>query len=128
MISVALNMMLNFMFIWSFKGTGLALATAISAMVQVILVGWLLQKRVGILNWRDVLATTIKTIIASTVMGVVCLAMIHLVPTMGEGTWPRLFHLGATLGTAIAVYLGVAHLIGLTEPWQLLGKKSGKTE
>jgi putative peptidoglycan lipid II flippase len=123
MVSVVLNLVLSFALIWPLEGKGLALETAVSAMVQVMLAGWLLQKKIGRLDWRPIGFTTLKTLLATTAMGIVCVTTSRAIPE-STGTWHRLFHLGATLAAAIATYLALARVIGLSEPWQLLGRRN----
>ncbi len=76
--AVVINTVLNLAFIWVMGTAGLALATAISAYVQVCILGFSLNNRLGkglfIGLWNGVF----KTIISAAVMTIVCLAVMKL--------------------------------------------------
>jgi peptidoglycan biosynthesis protein MviN/MurJ (putative lipid II flippase) len=64
--------------IWSLGGQGLALATAISAMLQVVLITWGFQWQVGHLEWRSLGRTILQSSMASLVMTIACLGSMML--------------------------------------------------
>lgn len=71
-LCVGLNLMLNLSLIWVLQEGGLALSTAISAVVQIVILTTILQKRLRIKIENDVFITLLKTIAASVVMGLAC--------------------------------------------------------
>lgn len=77
--TVGLNLVLNFILIWPFREAGLALATASTALVQTVLLGWLLRRKLS--------ATThaVKHADPSTPRGVLTVAL--LTAAMGAAVW-----------------------------------------
>jgi putative peptidoglycan lipid II flippase len=128
MIAIALNLVLNFTLIWFLGGQGLALATAASAMVQIVLVTRLLERHIGRLDWRALGVTCAKALLATAAMAVVCVITRMILPA-GHSVAERAMNVVASLATSLVTYLAVSRLIGFKEPWQLLtrGAKPGKT-
>ncbi len=56
LVGMAINLSLDVTLIWPMGGGGLALATAVSSIVQCGLVLWLFELRVGRLDWRTLAA------------------------------------------------------------------------
>lgn len=124
--AVALNVALNLTLIWPLGGIGLAVTTTLVAVVQCLTTAWLMQERVGRLDWPHVGHTMGKTILATTLMAGVCL---------GSAAWlrhapfdlGRFARLGLPLLAGLGAYLLTAWLIGLDEPW-LLVRRGGRSE
>jgi len=70
---VIVNLILNLSLIWHFAAAGLALATALTAAGQVLILTLILIKRKLLVPSKDLAATLIKTLIAATVMAVACI-------------------------------------------------------
>lgn len=70
-IAVALNIILNIFFVKHFKHAGLALATSISAIICIILFFRSLKNKIGYFGQDKILLTTLKTIVAAVVMGII---------------------------------------------------------
>jgi putative peptidoglycan lipid II flippase len=121
--AVVLDLTLNLSLIWKFAERGLAASTAISAIVQVALLSWLIQKRVGALNWKRLAVTGAKAALATAAMCAVYWGVWRLLPA-GAG---KLMEAGALVGTillAAATYFLVARLAGIDELDLLLRRKS----
>lgn len=82
--AVALDVSLNLTLIWPLAERGLACSTAISACVQTALLAWLIQRRIGSIDWRGLLSTAFKAASATVVMAAVWLGAFHLFPA-GKG-------------------------------------------
>jgi putative peptidoglycan lipid II flippase len=119
MIAIGVNLLLNFTLIWFLGGRGLALATAIAAIVQVSLVIRLLERRIGALNWRRLAVTAGKALFATAAMGIVCVIARNAL-FAGESPTERAVGVLVPLAVSIATYLAVSRVIGFAEPWQLL--------
>ena len=65
-------MVLNLSLIWVLQEGGLALSTAISAIVHIIILTVILQKRLQIKIEKTVAVSLLKTVVASTVMAITC--------------------------------------------------------
>ncbi len=66
---VGLNLLLNLSLIWTpLEEAGLAVATSISAAVQLLLLIWIFTRRKGPLGWNVLAATALRTIVATLLM------------------------------------------------------------
>ena len=81
---VGLNLILNLTLIWFLREGGLALATAISATVQVMILFAILQRKLNITGVRHIFTSTLKTLIAAFVMCVTCWLTMKMLP-IGNG-------------------------------------------
>ena len=81
---VGLNLILNLTLIWFLREGGLALATAISATVQVMILFAILQRKLDITGVRHIFTSTLKTLIAAFVMCVTCWLTMKMLP-IGNG-------------------------------------------
>jgi putative peptidoglycan lipid II flippase len=72
--SVTLKIGLSLIFIWTWplhlKHAGLALATVIGEAVNGLILGLLLQRRLGALDWHRIGFSAIRCLLAATVMGI----------------------------------------------------------
>ena len=68
--SMLLNIILNLILMGPLKHGGLALATSIAAVFNVVLLIHLLRKRVGPMEGRKILSSVIKLFLVSGVMGI----------------------------------------------------------
>ena len=120
---VALNFTLNMILIWTPLGVGgLALSTAIAAIVQIIIMTRIMHKRMGIIMDRETRASFARTIAASAAMaGVAGLASLAF---SGHDTW--LWSVAATLvlaGLGMVTYMAAARLLKMPElGWAIRGK------
>lgn len=122
-VAVALNASLNFILIWPFGGVGLALSTTFVAILQCLITGWLMQIRIGRLDWRHIGITVLKTCVATGLMTIACLLAFELLRHLPINLG-RVGRLGLPLACGGGVYLLTAWFIRLEEPWQLLRRGS----
>lgn len=121
-ISVAVNLTLNLTLIWYFAECGLALSTSVCAMLQVAGLLWMIQQRLGQLNWGRFGSCAGRTVLATLFMSAVGLGLIVL--GQQTGWWS-----GKLLGLAIpclgasAAYLLAAWCLKLDELWVLLRRR-----
>jgi putative peptidoglycan lipid II flippase len=119
LIAVALDLVLNFSLIWPWAERGLAASTAISAAIQVALLSWRIQGRVGRLDWRRLFVTAGKAVFATSVMGAVCVATFAYFPT-GSGRLHDALALVAAIGLSAVTYFVAARIAGIDELRMLL--------
>ncbi len=118
------NLFLNLTLIWPLGGRGLALATAIVAACQCAATALVLQRHVGRLHWGEIGQTTLKTIVATAVMSVICQVLLNLLDSSGL-LFGRAIRLGVPLTAGAIAFLLSARLLGLVEPWLVIaGKRS----
>ena len=118
---VALNLTLNLILVRRMGESGVAVATVVSAVVQVVTLGWLLRRLVP--AWDVPIAGSVmRTVVASTVMGFVVWLFVGTgSPLCGAmPTWLAL--VAAVAGGGVTMF-ATAHLLGSSEPGELLGRK-----
>ena len=125
--TVLLNVCLNLTLIWFLGGWGLALATAVASVVQLAGVTWLIQRRVGQIDWRGLSRTGLRTVIATAAMGAVCWGVLWLLPS-GAGMSLRLLRVAAPVAASLLAYGGLAWLLGLDELWLLFRRDARDAE
>ena len=79
-ICVGLDFVLNLSLIWVLREGGLALSTAISAIVQIIILTIILQKRLRIKMGSEVVISILKTVAASLAMVIACWFVLKMFP------------------------------------------------
>ncbi|MCR4293297.1 MAG: murein biosynthesis integral membrane protein MurJ, partial [Candidatus Kuenenia sp.] len=112
-LCVGLNLVLNISLIWILQEGGLALSTSISAIIQIIILTLILQKKLRIKIQKEVFVSLIKTIITSVAMGFVCFFTLKMLPYSEENN--SLYFKGIRLFipmlTASATFAAVSLLI-----------------
>ncbi|HHT9127223.1 MAG TPA: murein biosynthesis integral membrane protein MurJ [Candidatus Wujingus californicus] len=84
-ICVGLDFVLNLSLIWVLREGGLALSTAISAIVQIIILTIILQKRLRIKMGSEVVVSILKTVTASLAMVIACWFVLKMFPASDGG-------------------------------------------
>ena len=116
---VGLNLALNLTLIWPLAEAGLAVSTSVAAAVQVFLLVAIFSRRQAPLEWRPLMATAARTILATVVMaGVVCVTLAQL-PRHG-GLMSQLIRVGVPVGVGGVAYCGLYWLLGGRELGMLL--------
>ena len=114
LVGMAINLTLDVTLIWPMGGGGLALATAVSSIVQCGLVLWVFELRVGRLDWRARRRSCLQTGTATAVMTVVCLIVLACCP-MGHSWAARLSRVGAPMAASLATYFALARAFRMDE-------------
>ncbi|MCF6147554.1 MAG: murein biosynthesis integral membrane protein MurJ [Candidatus Kuenenia sp.] len=83
-LCVCLNLVLNVSLIWVLQEGGLALSTAISAIIQIIILTIILQKKLLIKIQKEVFVSLVKTIIASFAMAFAGFLTLKLLPVSDD--------------------------------------------
>ncbi len=118
MATLIVNLVLNFTLIWPLGGAGLALATSMASMFQVLVSIRLMKSRLDELRWSVLIPALWKSVLATTLMAIACWSVLEFLQLANYWRLP------ASLISAVVVYLGVAKVIGLQEPFELLrGRK-----
>lgn len=110
---VGLNLILNLSLIWVLQEGGLALSTAICAIVQIVVLTIILQKRLRIKIENGVFVSLQKTVIASFAMAFACWFVLKMFPVSdGNGTiYFKGLRLFAPMLSACAAFAGTSLLI-----------------
>lgn len=126
--SVLFNLLLSVVLVRAIGFSGLALATALTAVVSGGVSLLLLRRQLGHLEGRRLLLTSVKAIAASAAMAaavkLTLTAMLAASPDMG--TLPQAIRLVISIGAGLAALMIAARALGMTEALELLGEARRK--
>ncbi len=108
---VGLNLVLNLTLIWFLREGGLALATATSATIQIIILFALLCKKLNITGHKHIITSAIKTLIATFIMYVTCWITLEIMPAGNGKLMIKSMRLLIPLTTALVVFFTVSFLL-----------------
>ena len=118
-LSIGLNLSLNyyFMFRLGLGHRGLALSTTICAIVNFILLYFLMLRPAGTLDSGKFLGTLVRCAIASGPLALVCWAVLSFAPPFfpSYGFWPKTLVLFTTIPAGALAYLGACLLLRVEE-------------
>lgn len=117
--AVLINLVLNLTLVWWVGGVGLAVGTSLATSIQAIWATRRLQARTGRIDWRRIRRVTLQAVLATALMSLACW-LIHFWWGNGDTTPELAARVVLQVLIGGAVYFGVARLIGLREPWDLL--------
>jgi putative peptidoglycan lipid II flippase len=125
LVSVAANVVLALSLMWPLQHAGLALASSLSAYVNLLLLFWLLRRRLGPLGGRQMAVSLLRTGGASAVLLLWC---VWAGARLGAGWVGAAWTAGALAG-AVLVYLAAAAALRTPELGALLGmlRRRGQT-
>ena len=121
-LMVGLNLALNLTLIWPLAETGLAISTSLCAAVQAGILVCLLSGRLEGLDWPAIRRVTWRSIAATSVMGLMCVAAVSVAPA-GEGLSARGARVALPVLGGAAVYYLACRLLGLDELRWVMGKR-----
>jgi putative peptidoglycan lipid II flippase len=122
-VSIATNLVLGMVLMAPLKHGGLALATSIASMVNLTLMVCLLRKKMGLIRWRPVVVSCLKTIAASTIMAVVVLLICRL-PVFQQslpGGVRLPIMIVIAIGSGVAVFSVAAKYLAISQWDQVMG-------
>ena len=107
-LAVLVNIILNLTLIWFLSRAGLAASTAICAYLQVVILIFVLRKKVG-LSLLDGLKTSfLKTITGTVAMSIPCIIILYLMRNLPYRTRYDFLRLLITVPLSIMVYIYIA--------------------
>jgi putative peptidoglycan lipid II flippase len=117
MASVVANMILNVSFVRVLGYRGLALGTALAALLNAGLLMYLLRGRIGGIDGRRVTGAFVKIAVASAVMAVAAIWAEQTVRLAlpGTGLVPRVLHVMTGIGTGVVTLVATAKLLRVQE-------------
>lgn len=126
-IAIGANIVLGILLMGPLAHGGLALATALSSMLNLLLLVLALRRRLGILGWRPIAASAARTVFAASLMGAVILAGgRYLMPAGGSGL-SLLPGLGGLIALGVVVYMALARAMGMPEVeavFEIIGRRA----
>jgi putative peptidoglycan lipid II flippase len=125
-VSVGFNIALNLMLVRVLGHRGLALGTAMAALVNAGLLLWTLRERLGGLEGKRMLTAISKISLASAVMAVAAYYAEHFlrIPVGSNAVMAQAFRVFAAISTGVAVLGMMAHLLRIEEFQQLTRRYS----
>src|SRR5437870_5223702 len=130
-IALAGNILLSLILMRPLAYTGLALATALSAMVNMGLLVVFLVRRLRPLRWQGILRSYLRVIVASVPIIAACLWVASLAVWMQPAAWiAKGVMLLVGIGLSVAGYITAHTLLGSSEMeflWGLMKRKMGAT-
>ena len=109
--SMILNIILNLILMGPLKHGGLALATSMAALFNVVLLIHFLRKRLGLMGGRKILSSTIKLSFASGIMVIVVYFFNAAFFNPAATLISKLLVLSADIGIGITLYAFLSHMI-----------------
>jgi len=116
-LAIAANILLGMALMGPMGHCGLALATALSSMVNLTILVVHLRRKLGVIRWRAILSSCLKTLIASGVMAasVIMLCRRLLPDASAVGGIRLLLDVGLAIGAGIAVFCAMAVILRIPE-------------
>jgi len=122
-IALVINGILDFTLMIPWGLVGIALATTFSTFANLILIAYLLQKRVGGLGFGKFIVKNIKVLLISTVMAVIVYySYKYLIGYLGINTVNQVIGLTVGIFVGICVYIGLAYAFRISEISQILSR------
>ncbi|MCL4848449.1 MAG: murein biosynthesis integral membrane protein MurJ [Acidobacteria bacterium] len=127
-LSMVANIVLNLALVRVLGYRGLALGTALSAILNAGVLLWLLGRRIDGLDGRRVLVALVKISFASAVMAAAAVAALHGVRHVAgdAGFVARALQVGGAIGTGLVVLASMARLLRIAEFEEAVGRVAGR--
>jgi putative peptidoglycan lipid II flippase len=121
-LAVAVNVILNLIFMHPLGFRGLALATSFSAMTNMFTLMYLLQKRIGPLNLKELSSSFLKILFCSVFLGLILFFFQKIFPLNLEtaGLGVKILNLVFLFVLALGSYLLLAYLLKIKELFSVL--------
>ena len=119
-VAVAINLTLNLALVGPLREAGVALGTAVSAVIQVFLLFRGLRTRLGPIELRTLRSSAIKTSLGSAVMGGCVWLIAGASSPLGSSAWPAVPQVVVALLVGCAVYGITGRALGSSELADLL--------
>ena len=128
---VALNLCLNLTLIWPLQEAGLAMATALCSTLQLAILYAILTRRIGRGNLREVGLCLGRTVVASALMALACMACLRVLELPGRTTLDECLRVFVPMAVGGAVFAAVGRMLRSPELGDMLAvvaRKIRRTE
>jgi putative peptidoglycan lipid II flippase len=122
LLTVGCNLLLNLLLIGPLGGAGLAVASSLASMIQVLLLTLVFQQSIGLLDWKSVLATLLKTLAATATMYSAGWLALRWLPE-NSSLLQRAMRVGVPFLIATATFVLTAWVIRLRIFWLLFRRE-----
>jgi putative peptidoglycan lipid II flippase len=118
-ISIAANILFGLALMGPMKHCGLALATSLASMVNLVLLVVVLRNKLGVIRWRLIFSSCLKTLVASGIMalGVTMTCRLLIPPEAGSGRLRLLTGIGAGVIGGSLIFFAASWMMKIPE-WQ----------
>jgi putative peptidoglycan lipid II flippase len=118
-VSIAANIILGIALMGPMKHCGLALATSLASMVNLVLLVAVLRNKLGSIHWRLILSSCLKTLIAAGIMagGVAMICRLLIPSGAATGSLQMIAGIGTGISGGIAIFWVMAWKMKIPE-WQ----------
>lgn len=108
-VSLLVNICLGILLMGPLRHGGLALATSLASMVNFFLLVWFLRRKIGMLQWHEIMISTGRTLFCSGVMALATYGIKSVaLPSHPAGMWRLGIGLTAAILLSMLVYAGCA--------------------
>lgn len=123
---MALNVALNLLLMGPLQHGGLALATSIASMANILALLWLLRKRLGSIDGYNIARSGAVMLTASVIMGGAVFGYTAQFYRYSDVLTTKAFHLFSAIGIGILVYMGFTLIFGSPEARSVKNRVLGK--
>lgn len=115
-ISIVVNVVMGIALMGPLKHGGLALATSLASIVNLLLLIWALRRKIGMLGWRQIMASAARSVVNALLMGLVVWGMSALIiPRDNPATLQLLIGVAGAIGAGVASYACLEYISGSQE-------------
>ncbi len=115
-ISLVVNIALSIVLMGPMQHGGLALAISLSSGVNLVLLIWVLRKRLGRIGARDILHSVLKCSASAAIMGgAISFAAMWAMPKSGLSPWHLFVWVMGSVVAGCVIYAGCARLFKCQE-------------
>ncbi len=122
-LTIAVNYVLNIILMKSMAEGGLALAYSLSGVFNMLLLLYLLRRKIGPIGSRKLVTSFLSITLASGIMGAVAYGSAHYIGIIlnTSAKFNQMVQVGAAIVLGLAAYVGVTFLLKLEEADLVLG-------
>jgi putative peptidoglycan lipid II flippase len=120
-ISIIVNVVLGVALMGPLKHGGLALATSLASIVNLLLLTWALRRKIGMLGWRSMMVSAGRSLAISLVMGAAVWGMsVIIIPRGGHSFLQLLLGMTGTIAAGVGLYVSLGVVCGSPELGRLV--------
>lgn len=115
-VSIGVNIVMGIVLMGPLKHGGLALATSLASVVNLLLLVWALRRKIGMLGWRSIMVSAGRSLAASLLMGCAVWGMsIWIIPRDHHASLKLLLGVTGAVAAGVAVYAVLSFIFGSPE-------------
>ncbi|MBW1889175.1 MAG: murein biosynthesis integral membrane protein MurJ [Deltaproteobacteria bacterium] len=120
-VSITVNVLLGIGLMGPLKHGGLALATSLASVVNLLLLIWALRQKIGMLGWRQIMSSAAISSVNALLMGLVVWGTAGaIIPRDHHSTLVLLAGVAGSVGAGVVTYAFLGYLFGGSELGRLV--------